>query len=173
MDDVHGLKSTPCLLATSVCLLHHMLKAMKRVQPACYEAHLTMQKLGIAACMQTTLSQSLEDRDATTMCREDQEVNRAAPGVTPQVTKTIVFSYFTKALDMLGSQLDAARLYYRRLDGGMTLSQRASAVQSFRTDPEVCCLPHCGSVPSTSHLVLPDQAGLQSHLIWQVEVCCD
>ena len=88
--------------------------------------------------------------------REDDDACSAASEAEPQVTKAIVFSYFTKALDMLGSQLDQADLQYKRLDGSMTLSQRASAVQSFRDDPQVLLrsvLAKCLLMQITSHLL--------------------
>ena len=71
-------------------------------------------------------------------CSEDEEANKAQMGEEgSQVTKTIVFSYFTKALDMLASQLSRAGLDHQRLDGSMSLGHRSTAVACFRDNPEV------------------------------------
>ena len=40
--------------------------------------------------------------------RDDEAFNRVDQPQEPQSTKTIIFSYFTKALDLLSSQLDIA-----------------------------------------------------------------
>ncbi|KAL2044993.1 hypothetical protein N7G274_002768 [Stereocaulon virgatum] len=47
----------------------------------------------------------------------------------------VVFSCWTKMLDLIGQGLSAAKIRYERLDGKMTTPQRHTAIQSFRNDP--------------------------------------
>ncbi|KAK9805404.1 hypothetical protein WJX73_001738 [Symbiochloris irregularis] len=87
--------------------------------------------MGITSTKLTAVvNQLLESR------REDEAFNTATTPEEPQATKTIVFSYFTKALDMLGSQLDSADLPYQRLDGSMSLAMRSASIATFRDDPK-------------------------------------
>lgn len=51
--------------------------------------------------------------------------------------KAIVFSQWTGMLDMLGLSLDSNLINFRRLDGSMSLNNRETAVEEFKTDPEV------------------------------------
>ena len=53
------------------------------------------------------------------------------------VTKTIIFSQFTKALDLLEHELSENGYTYLRLDGRMSISQRAEAVRVFGKEPQV------------------------------------
>lgn len=57
--------------------------------------------------------------------------------------KAIVFSQWTKMLDLLETCLKSSCIQYRRFDGKMTVAARDAAVQDFNTLPEVC-----GSRPS-------------------------
>lgn len=72
--------------------------------------------------------------------REDDD---AAAAGSPQVTKTVVFSYFTRALDMLEAPLRGKRLPFLRLDGSMSLKQRAEVVRGFSNDLQVQDLLVC------------------------------
>ncbi|XP_021735489.1 helicase-like transcription factor CHR28 isoform X1 [Chenopodium quinoa] len=51
--------------------------------------------------------------------------------------KTIVFSQWTRMLDLFEYSLNLYCLQYRRLDGSMSLAARDRAVREFNTDPEV------------------------------------
>ncbi|KAL6187256.1 hypothetical protein ACLB2K_043370 [Fragaria x ananassa] len=51
--------------------------------------------------------------------------------------KTIIFSQWTKMLDLVESAMNEYCIQYRRLDGTMTLTSRDRAVKEFNTDPEV------------------------------------
>jgi SNF2 family DNA or RNA helicase len=55
--------------------------------------------------------------------------------------KTLVFSQWTKMLDLLEPHLNKVGIQYCRLDGTMSLSAREQAVSKFRTCPEVCLCP--------------------------------
>nr|XP_043612556.1 helicase-like transcription factor CHR28 [Erigeron canadensis] len=51
--------------------------------------------------------------------------------------KAIVFSQWTRMLDLVEMSLNQYCLEYRRLDGSMSLASRDRAVKEFNTDPEV------------------------------------
>lgn len=51
--------------------------------------------------------------------------------------KTIVFSQWTRMLDLFEYSLNLYCIQYRRLDGSMSLAARDRAVREFNTDPEV------------------------------------
>lgn len=51
--------------------------------------------------------------------------------------KAIVFSQWTKMLDLLEASLISSHIQYRRLDGTMSVAARDKAVQDFNTLPEV------------------------------------
>ncbi|KAK9059952.1 hypothetical protein SSX86_020656 [Deinandra increscens subsp. villosa] len=51
--------------------------------------------------------------------------------------KAIVFSQWTRMLDLFEMSLKQYLIEYRRLDGSMSLSSRDNAVKEFNTDPEV------------------------------------
>ncbi|KAK9063856.1 hypothetical protein SSX86_017728 [Deinandra increscens subsp. villosa] len=51
--------------------------------------------------------------------------------------KAIVFSQWTRMLDLFEMSLNQYLIEYRRLDGSMSLSSRDRAVKQFNTDPEV------------------------------------
>lgn len=66
---------------------------------------------------------------------------KGAESVTPLKVvvgeKAIVFSQWTKMLDLLEASLISSRIQYRRLDGTMSVAARDKAVQDFNTLPEV------------------------------------
>ncbi|CAL8469222.1 g8763 [Coccomyxa elongata] len=64
-------------------------------------------------------------------CAEDEA---AGPGAPP--TKTIVFSTFTRALDLMQQRLIPSNIGFLRLDGSMRLSQRTDAIRAFARDPQ-------------------------------------
>ncbi|XP_050373282.1 helicase-like transcription factor CHR28 isoform X2 [Argentina anserina] len=51
--------------------------------------------------------------------------------------KAIIFSQWTKMLDLVENALNEYCIQYRRLDGTMTLTSRDRSVKEFNTDPEV------------------------------------
>ena len=71
-------------------------------------------------------------------CREDAE--------SGQITKTIIFCTFTKALDLMQKRLDEAGARWVRLDGKMRLSQRTDATREFALNPEVGREPKSASI---------------------------
>lgn len=52
--------------------------------------------------------------------------------------KAIVFSQWTRMLDLLETGLRKSSIEYRRLDGTMSIAARDKAVKDFNTLPEVC-----------------------------------
>lgn len=52
--------------------------------------------------------------------------------------KAIVFTQWTKMLDLLEAGLKSSGIQYRRFDGKMTVPARDAAVRDFNTLPEVC-----------------------------------
>lgn len=52
--------------------------------------------------------------------------------------KAIVFSQWTRMLDLLEGPLKASSVRYRRLDGTMSIAAREKAIKDFNTLPEVC-----------------------------------
>lgn len=50
--------------------------------------------------------------------------------------KSVVFSYWTKMLDLISKALDINNICFERLDGKMSNSQRHKAIQHFRSDPK-------------------------------------
>jgi len=57
---------------------------------------------------------------------------------TKLTEKAIVFSQWTRMLDLLEVHLKASHVTYRRLDGTMSVAARDKAVKDFNTVPEVC-----------------------------------
>ncbi|KAI3734234.1 hypothetical protein L6452_13699 [Arctium lappa] len=51
--------------------------------------------------------------------------------------KAIIFSQWTRMLDLVQMSLNQYSITYRRLDGSMSLASRDRAVKEFNTDPEV------------------------------------
>ncbi|XP_042519799.1 helicase-like transcription factor CHR28 [Macadamia integrifolia] len=54
--------------------------------------------------------------------------------------KAIVFSQWTRMLDLLEARLKSSSIQYRRLDGTMSIVARDKAVKDFNTHPEVCVM---------------------------------
>lgn len=77
---------------------------------------------------------------------EDDKDNSLSPQVSTHKTensssqgpiKTIIFSQWTRMLDLFEYSLNLYCIQYRRLDGSMSLAARDRAVREFNTDPEV------------------------------------
>lgn len=56
--------------------------------------------------------------------------------------KAIIFSQWTRMLDLVEMSMNHSCIQYRRLDGTMSLAARDRAVREFNTDPEVWSLSH-------------------------------
>lgn len=71
--------------------------------------------------------------------------------------KAIVFSQWTRMLDLLEDCLKNSGIKYRRLDGTMSVTSRDKAVKDFNTMPEVCgnhSMSMCQSPGCLHHLML-------------------
>jgi SNF2 family DNA or RNA helicase len=71
-------------------------------------------------------------------CEREEEIERKPFEKKPVITeKAIVFSQWTRMLDMLEVPLKESGLQYRRLDGTMSVTAREKAVKDFNMLPEV------------------------------------
>jgi SNF2 family DNA or RNA helicase len=70
-------------------------------------------------------------------CRAGSVSHVRSDGSDEGPIKAIIFSQWTKMLDLIEYSLNEALLQYRRLDGKMSLNARDKAVKEFNTDPEV------------------------------------
>lgn len=59
------------------------------------------------------------------------------PGPSGGRKKTIIFSQWTRMLDLMEASLWRSNIHHRRLDGTMTLIARDKAVREFNSNPEV------------------------------------
>ena len=64
---------------------------------------------------------------------------RATSG-DPTPDKSVVFSEWTKMLDLIGKALRLSKIYFVRLDGKMTWQQRKRAIEEFRGNPRCVVL---------------------------------
>jgi len=69
---------------------------------------------------------------------ENQNVLEKSSNNSVGGEKAIVFSQWTRMLDLLEACLKNSSIQYRRLDGTMSVSARDKAVKDFNTLPEVC-----------------------------------
>ncbi|KAM5360851.1 hypothetical protein ACJZ2D_013480 [Fusarium nematophilum] len=58
------------------------------------------------------------------------------PGCETKPNKSVIFSYWTKMLDLIGAALGDKDLRFRRIDGQSSMSQRKQALDIFSSDPE-------------------------------------
>ncbi|TVY66693.1 putative ATP-dependent helicase [Fusarium oxysporum f. sp. cubense] len=65
-----------------------------------------------------------------------EQTNNLAGSATPPV-KSVVFSYWTKMLDLVQRALLQANLLFERIDGQYSIKQREKALSRFANDP--CC----------------------------------
>lgn len=68
-----------------------------------------------------------------------KDSNNKPPPASSSVSreKAILFSQWTKMLDLIEACLKSSSIQYRRLDGTMTVTARDKAVKDFNTLPEV------------------------------------
>jgi len=53
---------------------------------------------------------------------------------------SIVFSCWTRSLDLVEHYLKVEKIQFARIDGSCTLHQRQSTLDTYHTDPEICIL---------------------------------
>lgn len=87
------------------------------------------------------LKQLSDSKESTELSSEKLDV-KSEPVDTKMTEKAIVFSQWTRMLDLLEVHLKASHVTYRRLDGTMSVAARDKAVNDFNTVPEVCNLWH-------------------------------
>ncbi|XP_047159777.1 helicase-like transcription factor CHR28 isoform X2 [Vigna umbellata] len=84
------------------------------------------------------LGSSSSDRmKSSNECPEKQNVLERSSNDSVGGEKAIVFSQWTRMLDLLEACLKNSSIQYRRLDGTMSVSARDKAVKDFNTLPEV------------------------------------
>ncbi|KAL6614383.1 hypothetical protein ACP70R_036653 [Stipagrostis hirtigluma subsp. patula] len=83
-------------------------------------------------------TQTSDDKKSTGLTSEKIDVKSSSENVDTKLTeKAIVFSQWTRMLDLLEVHLKACHVTYRRLDGTMSVAARDKAVKDFNTVPEV------------------------------------
>ncbi|XP_027933632.1 helicase-like transcription factor CHR28 isoform X3 [Vigna unguiculata] len=82
-------------------------------------------------------SSSCDRMKSSNECPENQNVLERASNNSIGGEKAIVFSQWTRMLDLLEACLKNSSIQYRRLDGTMSVSARDKAVKDFNTLPEV------------------------------------
>jgi SNF2 family DNA or RNA helicase len=86
-------------------------------------------------CLSNSVGELLEDNPD----RQNVAVERSSNNsVESAGEKAIVFSQWTRMLDLLEACLKNSSIQYRRLDGTMSVFARDKAVKDFNTRPEVC-----------------------------------
>lgn len=77
--------------------------------------------------------------NSTSRCTTDASSsgNGCLDSQTTKPTKAIIFSQWTRMLDLVEVSLNNTSIKYRRLDGTMSLVARDKAVKEFNTNPEV------------------------------------
>lgn len=83
-------------------------------------------------------SSSCDQMKSSNECPENQNVLERSSDDSVGGEKAIVFSQWTRMLDLLEACLKNSSIQYRRLDGTMSVSARDKAVKDFNTLPEVC-----------------------------------
>ncbi|KAL9229977.1 hypothetical protein vseg_005381 [Gypsophila vaccaria] len=79
----------------------------------------------------------LEDTDAENSSYAQVRTENVGNSVSQGPIKTIIFSQWTRMLDLFEYSLNQNCIQYRRLDGSMSLVARDRAVREFNSDPEV------------------------------------
>lgn len=86
-------------------------------------------------------TQMIDSKDLTGLASgKSDEKGSSEQTDTKWTEKAIVFSQWTRMLDLLEVHLKASHVTYRRLDGTMSVAARDKAVKDFNTVPEVCIL---------------------------------
>ncbi|KAG5761171.1 hypothetical protein H9Q72_010721 [Fusarium xylarioides] len=67
-----------------------------------------------------------------------RNISRAKKGLGSGVErpKSVIFSYWTKMLDLIGFALNSQGFQFQRIDGQSSMSQRKIALETFGNDPE-------------------------------------
>ncbi|KMT04336.1 hypothetical protein BVRB_8g184110 [Beta vulgaris subsp. vulgaris] len=91
--------------------------------------------------MLPTVTDAVLDKSDPSPCEADTESSSATNGLGNGMSdikeKAIVFSQWTRMLDLLEDCLKESSIQYRRLDGTMSVAARDKAVRDFNTLPEV------------------------------------
>lgn len=56
--------------------------------------------------------------------------------VIDRLANSVVFTYWTKMLDLIQNTLEANAMVFERIDGRTTLSRRIQALDRFNSDPD-------------------------------------
>lgn len=92
-----------------------------------------------ASCSENSSDISVDDPLEDVPKRENLDVEISSKNSNKVVReKAIVFSQWTRMLDLLEACLKTSNIEYRRLDGTMSVVARDKAVKDFNTLPEVC-----------------------------------
>lgn len=84
-------------------------------------------------------TQKMDSKNLIGLASENFEGKGSSEQADTKLTeKAIVFSQWTRMLDLLEVHLKASHVTYRRLDGTMSVAARDKAVKDFNTVPEVC-----------------------------------
>lgn len=83
-------------------------------------------------------TQSSDSKKTIGLASENINGKSSEHADTKTTEKAIVFSQWTRMLDLLEVHLKASHVTYRRLDGTMSVAAREKAVNDFKTVPEVC-----------------------------------
>ncbi|KAL6845449.1 hypothetical protein ACP4OV_024944 [Aristida adscensionis] len=82
-------------------------------------------------------TQVSDEKKSIGLTSENVDVKCSENSDTKLTEKAIVFSQWTRMLDLLEVHLKACHVTYRRLDGTMSVAARDKAVKDFNTVPEV------------------------------------
>ncbi|XP_010268771.1 PREDICTED: helicase-like transcription factor CHR28 isoform X2 [Nelumbo nucifera] len=90
-----------------------------------------------------SMDNALNCTNEITSCSEDRSDSHSGssfkdiPDKSKVAEKAIVFSQWTRMLDLLEARLKSSSIQYRRLDGTMSVAARDKALKDFNTLPEV------------------------------------
>lgn len=135
-----GLSAQPCQDGSYICSASDSSDQTESVEPRLSD-HFDSSKLKAALEILQSLS-TPQVSVSNNFCEEPDIKNSYAstgPGKTNSVVKekAIVFSQWTRMLDLLEACLKDSSIQYRRLDGTMSVVARDKAVRDFNTLPEV------------------------------------
>lgn len=81
---------------------------------------------------------TLPENSSDSLCSGSDMVKGSNDLIRVVGEKAIVFSQWTRMLDLLETGLKKSSIDFRRLDGTMSVTARDKAVKDFNTLPEVC-----------------------------------
>ncbi|MCL7024010.1 hypothetical protein MKW94_023321 [Papaver nudicaule] len=80
---------------------------------------------------------SSEGLNGSSLSSGDFSIENCSDSLVDAPVKTIVFSQWTRMLDLMEISLDESGIRFNRFDGRMSMAERDKAVKDFTTDPEV------------------------------------